>query len=91
MDEPDTYHNIDMKNREKYLDLFDRNNVEFVFAGHRHRNMLNHYGNVELVTTSALGKPLGEDPSGFRIVKVSGKNIEHKFYGLDDVPSSIRF
>jgi serine/threonine-protein phosphatase CPPED1 len=87
VDEPDTYHNIEMEYRKKYLDLFEKNAVSAVFSGHRHTNILNNYGSVELVTTSALGKPLGKYPSGFRIVKISGNKIEHKFYGLDEAAS----
>ncbi|GAH76052.1 unnamed protein product, partial [marine sediment metagenome] len=41
--------------------------------------------------TSAVGKPLGDAPSGLRIVKVFTDSIEHIYYGLDEIPDSIRF
>ena len=91
VDEPTTYSNIDLEYRKKYLDLFNNNNVEAVFSGHYHNNSLGKYGKTQLVTTSALGKPLGEAPSGMRIVKVYNDRIEHEYYGLEDIPDSVKF
>jgi len=90
-DEPTAYSNIDQGFREKYLDLFTDNNVEVVFSGHYHNNSLATYGKTQLVTTSALGKPLGKAPSGMRIVKVYSNRIDHEYYGLEDVPDSVKF
>jgi hypothetical protein len=42
-----------------------------------------------MVTSSALGQPLGSDPHGYRIVKVYKDKISHTYYSLDDVPTSI--
>ncbi len=90
-DEPTAYSNIDLGDRQKYLDLFSSQKVNAVFSGHYHNNSLSSYGNVELVTTSALGKPLGKAPSGFRIVKVYNDKIEHAYYGLEELPDSVLF
>ena len=91
VDEPSSYSNIDPGSREKYLELFNKNKVEAIFSGHYHNNSLSTYGNIQLVTTSALGKPLGKAPSGMRIVKVYSDRIEHEYYGLDELPESIQF
>lgn len=91
VDEPTAYSNIDLEDRKKYLDFFNENNVRFIFTGHHHQNALNSYGNLQLVTTSALGKPLGNDPSGLRIVKISGNKIEHEYFGVNEIPSQIEF
>jgi serine/threonine-protein phosphatase CPPED1 len=91
VDEPSAYSNIDLDCRKKYLDLFSNNKVEVVFSGHYHNNSLSTYGNVQLVTTSALGKPLGKAPSGMRIIKVYNDRIEHNYYGLEELPDSIQF
>ncbi len=91
VDEPTAYSNIDKEYREKYLNLFRENNVAAVFSGHHHNNGFATYGNVQLVTTSALGKPLGAAPSGFRIVKVYSDKIEHEFFGLEELPDSVVF
>jgi len=91
VDEPSAYSNIDQEYRKKYLDLFDNNKVDAIFSGHYHNNSLTTYGNMQLVTTSALGKPLGKAPSGMRIVKVYSDRIEHKYYGLEVLPDSVQF
>lgn len=91
IDEPTAYSNIDQEYREKYLRLFSDSRVTAVFSGHHHNNGLSSYENMQLVTTSALGKPLGKAPSGFRIIKVYDDKIEHEFYGLDELPDSVAF
>jgi 3',5'-cyclic AMP phosphodiesterase CpdA len=91
VDEPTAYSNIDKEYREKYLNLFKDNNVTSVFSGHHHNNGYATYGNVQLITTSALGKPLGNAPSGLRIVKVYSDKIEHEYFGLEELPDSIQF
>lgn len=90
-DEPETYSNIGKRNREKYLTLFEANKVNIIFSGHLHNNAYAKFDEVELVTTSALGKPLGDASSGLRIVKVFSDRIEHKYYELDEIPESITF
>lgn len=90
-DEPTAYSNIDVELRAKYLDLFNDNRVNALFSGHHHNNGLSTYGNMQLVTTSALGKPLGKAPSGMRIIKVYGDRIDHEYYGLDELPALISF
>jgi len=89
--EPTAYSNIDQEYREKYLRLFNDSHVTAVFSGHHHNNGLSTYENVQLVTTSSLGKPLGKAPSGFRIIKVYNDKIEHEFFGLEQVPDSVVF
>jgi 3',5'-cyclic AMP phosphodiesterase CpdA len=73
-DEPDDYFNIPLGPRTLYLQLFERYHVEYCFAGHYHRNAAGESLNFHITTTGPVGKPLGSDPSGIRIVKVhSGK------------------
>ena len=52
-------------------------------------NILGSDGALQMVTSGAVGYPLGDDPSGFRVVKVFHGNIEHKYFGFDDVPNSL--
>ncbi len=91
IDEPETYSNIGLKDRKKYLDLFSANKVDAIFSGHLHNNATANYGGIQLVTTSALGKQLGKASSGLRIVKVFPDRIEHHYYGLDEIPETITF
>ncbi len=91
VDEPTAYANIDIEYRRKYLDLFVATGVDVVFSGHHHNNILNTYRELELVTTGSAGKPLGDAPSGMRIIKVQGEKIEHKYFGFDELPETIDY
>ncbi len=91
VDEPTAYSNIDLEFREKYLNLFKDNKVDALFSGHYHNNKLLNYGPMQLVTTSALGKPLGEAPSGLRIVKIYADKIEHQYFGLEELPGFVTY
>ncbi len=88
--EADQYFNIPLVIREKYLELFRAHGIRYVFAGHYHQNSFGKTESLEMVTTGPVGKPLGKDPSGFRIVTVKGDKITHAYYGLDAVPSKVK-
>jgi len=88
-DEPDGYLVIPKTRRAVLLDILKSNNVSAVFAGHVHRNILGSDGALQMVTSGAVGYPLGDDPSGFRVVKVLDGSIEHKYFGFGDVPNSL--
>ena len=91
VDEPTAYSNIDRECRAKYLDLFVENKVDALFSGHYHNNSLLSYGAMQLVTTSAVGKPLAAAPSGIRIVKIYRDKIENAYFGLEELPESVGF
>jgi 3',5'-cyclic AMP phosphodiesterase CpdA len=88
-DEPETYSNIPVDIRNRYLDLFKKYNVDAVFAGHLHNNASAKYGEMEMVTTSSVGRPLAKAPSGLRIVIVYPDRIESSYYTLDEIPEKI--
>lgn len=88
-DEPDQYFNLPSTKRRELLDLLTRGGVSHVFAGHYHRNALGRDGPLEMVTTGPVGKPLGSDPSGFRIVTVHHDSVSHRYYGLDSLPGRV--
>lgn len=87
--EKNGYFNIPLERRKTYLDLFHQYGVKYIFAGHFHKNAIGWDRGLEMVTTGPVGKPLGKDPSGFRIVKVKDNNINHKYLSLDSIPKSI--
>lgn len=90
-DEPEKYSNIKMEYRSKYLEMFRESGVDAIFSGHLHNNAQSEYKGVSLVTTSAVGKPLADAPSGLRIVKVYADRIAHNYYGLDELPDKVVF
>jgi 3',5'-cyclic AMP phosphodiesterase CpdA len=81
-DEPSEYFNIDRGSRAIYLELLKEAGVEAVFAGHYHRNAYGRDGELEMVTTGPVGRPLGDDPSGFRIVEIGENSIHHEYFEL---------
>lgn len=90
--EPENYSNIEMPDREKYLNLFEANKADAVFSGHLHDNAYSKYGGMELITTSPIGMPHGTVSSGMRIIKIkNGSVIEHNFYELGKIPIAITF
>ena len=88
-DEDDGYFVIPGERRRVILKILQSVGVSAVFAGHLHRNICAADGDLQMVTTSAVGYPLGDDPSGLRIVKMYGNSIEHDYYGVDHVPCSV--
>lgn len=88
-EEKDQYFNFPLERRRRYLELFKANGVRYIFAGHYHRNAGGHSGELEMITTGPVGRPLGADPSGFRIVTVSGRDVRHAYYSLDSIPESV--
>ena len=75
--------------RGPLLELLRSHNVEAVFAGHWHKNAISFDGPMQVVISGPVGYPLGDDPSGIRIVSVYDDRVEHHYYGLDEVPSAV--
>jgi 3',5'-cyclic AMP phosphodiesterase CpdA len=88
-DEPEAYFNIPPETRNRYLSLFKEYNVKALFAGHLHNNASAKYEDIDMITTSAVGKPLAKAPSGIRIIKIYPDKVESAFYGLDEIPEKI--
>jgi len=78
-EEDDGYYNIDKETRVQLLEKLRHIGVRYIFCGHYHGNAGGVYKDVEEIVTSAIGAPLRNDPSGFRIVTVSEEEITHEF------------
>ncbi|MCK5738585.1 hypothetical protein KAH55_05365, partial [bacterium] len=89
LDEKDGNENIPQNIRQAWLDRFADNGVTAIFTGHYHQNAFAEYRGMELVTTSAVGRPLGDDASGFRIIKVYADRIEHTYVSLENIPETV--
>jgi 3',5'-cyclic AMP phosphodiesterase CpdA len=88
-DEPDQYFNIPRETRTRYLSLFERSGVKYLFAGHLHQNSLGEAGSLHAITTGPVGKPLGKASSGIRLVRVSPDALNDKYFGLGNLPDQI--
>jgi serine/threonine-protein phosphatase CPPED1 len=85
-DEKDEYSNVPKEIRERYLHLLHEYGVQQVFAGHYHRNEYGKDGDLEMITSGPVGKPLGGAKSGIRVVTVKDGSVTHKYYELGDLP-----
>ena len=86
-DEEDSWAVVAKDKRRALLELFEVHGVSAVFSGHWHKCHYVDHNGIQMVTTGPVGYPLGDDPSGLRIVKVSQDRIEHQYYGLDRIPA----
>jgi len=91
-DEP-SGENLPPEIRAKLLALLHKYGVHYVFAGHLHKNANATDGDLEINITSASGKPLGSDPSGFRIAEMTGSGVTsrivNRFFGLGSIPNQL--
>jgi 3',5'-cyclic AMP phosphodiesterase CpdA len=82
-DEPDTYWNLPLERRSVILDLLHDADVKIGFAGHWHRNAIATDGPFTQITSGPVGYPLGDDPSGYRVVDVTAAEVRHEYLALD--------
>ena len=82
INEKDSYSNIPLQKRLDYMQLFKEHGVKMIFAGHYHNNAQAQYEDIEMITTSAVGKQLGKAKSGYRLVTVYKDSIVHRYIGL---------
>ena len=87
--EPEQYFNLPLDVRRRLLALFHQYGVEHVYAGHYHRNAYGRDGSIEMVTTGPVSKPIGNDPSGFRIVVVKDGKLDSHYYGFGYMPPTV--
>ena len=88
-EESDSWLVIPKERRKIILDMFVKYGVSHMFAGHWHRNHYSYLRNLQIIVTSSVGYPLGPDPSGIRIVRVTDDYIGHKFFPLNDLPTQL--
>lgn len=89
-DEPDEYFNIPLERRTPHLALFKEFGVRTLVSGHYHRNALARDGDLEMITTGAVGKPLGDgSQSGIRVFIVRDGGLTHRFYAFGELPNQI--
>ena len=66
----------------EFFELFNDHKLEYIFTGHLHINLETSFHETKIITTSALGLPLGEDPSGYRIIDYKDGELSYKFYAI---------
>ena len=87
--EPDQYFNIPLPTRARYLKLLHQYGVKQVYAGHYHQNSLGRDGDLEMVTTGPVGKPLEKGVSGIRIVKIDAAGATDRYFDFGHLPNAL--
>jgi 3',5'-cyclic AMP phosphodiesterase CpdA len=82
INEKETYSNQSIENRHKYFELFKKYGVDVVFAGHLHNNAEASYDGISMITTNAVGRPLGEARSGMRIITIHNGELSNEYKTL---------
>lgn len=85
-DEDEDYFTIPPERRDVIMSVLRDNDASAVFAGHMHRNNYARDGDLHMITTGAVGYPLGGDPSGVRLVTMDESSITHRYYPIADPP-----
>lgn len=80
--QPNGYWTVPLERRAPVVKLLREAKVQTVFAGHWHRNHLASDNGLDVVVTSALGYPLGDDPSGYRVVSIADGELSHEYKAL---------
>ena len=83
-DEADNPWSIHKKYRQPLVEIAANHGIKANFAGHWHRNNYAMDKGIDVITSGPVGYPLGDDPSGFRVVEVTSAKIEHKYYSLEE-------
>ena len=84
--EEDRYENIPRETRQRYLKMLHEYGVKQVFAGHYHSTSEARDGDLEMITTGPVGKPVPPARSGLRMVTVSAAGVTHKYYDFGELP-----
>lgn len=87
-DEPDCEWTISRQLRAPLMDLFYKHGVSTVFSGHWHRNNIANSNGLEVVCSGPVGYPLGDDPSGYRVVRYRDGAFEHEYRPLGPAPDN---
>ncbi len=87
--EPDEYFNIPRERRERHLALFRQFGVRYLFCGHYHRTAIAKDGDLEVITSGPVGKPLGDGRSGLTIAIVREDRIEYQYHDFSRLPNRV--
>jgi hypothetical protein len=57
--------------------------VDVIYAGHLHNNAEASYNGIKMITTNAVGRPLGKVVPGYRLIMLSEGMISSEYIPLD--------
>lgn len=81
-DEDESYWNLPQPQRAALYERLRRAGVPLMLAAHWHRNNIAVADGFEMVASGPVGYPLGDDPSGLRVVEFDGTGLRHHYEAL---------
>jgi 3',5'-cyclic AMP phosphodiesterase CpdA len=81
--------NLPQEMRAKYLPLFKEYGVDLILSGHLHHCVRAEHEGVQLATTGAAGRALGEEGSGITIVTIKKGTPTPTFYEIANIPQAV--
>ena len=72
--------------RRRLLEIAKAGALRTLLTGHMHQHMTRTTGDLQQITTSAIGLPFGEDPSGYRVIRIFEDHVEHEAHDLPSGP-----
>ena len=81
--------NLPLELRKKYLGLIKNYGVDLVLSGHLHHCVRAEWEGVRFATTSAAGRPLGDEGSGVTVVTIKNGEATPTFYEIGSIPKSV--
>lgn len=88
-DEADSYDNIPLDVRSKYLNMFCQYGVDVVLSGHLHHCAQSYYERIHFVTSGAAGRAFGKSKPGMTVVTVLPEIVHTNFYEINHLPRTI--
>ncbi|KAI5753359.1 hypothetical protein M8J77_026189 [Diaphorina citri] len=80
--EEEVYGNVGEGERVKMLEKLYAAGVRHIYCGHLHHNNEVLYKDMRLIVTTAIGKQLGQDKSGYRIVQVTPDSVTDEYHKI---------
>lgn len=84
-DEAESYENIRMDLREKYLQLFEQYGVDMVLSGHLHKRAGTQHNGIEFITAGPAGRPFEDTVSGVEVITIRDGKPEARYVAIDDI------
>ena len=78
-EDEDSHMVLPKSQRLQILNLLERFDVTAVFTGHWHANNIVQYQSTQLITSGPITYPLGDDPSGIRIIELTDDKLTHEY------------
>lgn len=83
IDEEDGHSQIQRNKRKVYFDMFSRNGVKAVFAGHLHNNAEGEYKGIPAYTSTSVAFQLGDAVPSVRVITIEGGKVLTEMIPLD--------